>query len=96
MQERLTTWGACIRPQRLTQRIASLELARRMCISRATLQRLEHGDPGASVANYLRAFMVLGVLDEVAPALPLPLWAECTRQRVGHPGVATGNDDDYF
>jgi len=96
LQERLTTWGRCIRSQRLTQRITSPELAQRMNISRATLQRLERGDPGAAVVTYLRAFLVLGVLDEVAPALRPPLWAASTAQRVVHSRTVADADDDDF
>lgn len=95
IQERLTTWGRCIRAQRLAQRITSPELAQRMNVSRATLQRLERGDPGAAAASYLRAFLVLGVLEEVAPGLPASLWAKSSARRVVHPRRFAGHDDDF-
>lgn len=94
LQERLTLWGRCIRAQRLTQRITSLELAQRMNISRATLQRLERGDPGASAATYLRAFFVLGVLDDLAPMPSAALWTESGAQRVVH-ARSRADDDDF-
>ena len=94
LQERMTLWGRCIRVQRLSQRITSPELAERMNISRATLQRLERGDPGASATNYLRAFFVLGLLDDLAPSPPSTLWTEPgVRRVVLMRGTA---DDDYF
>lgn len=94
VQERLALWGRCIRAQRLTQRITSPELARRMNISRATLQRLERGDPGASATHYLRAFLVLGVLEELAPPPSVKLWTEPGVRRVVH--ARNKVDDDEF
>jgi transcriptional regulator with XRE-family HTH domain len=94
LQERMTLWGRCIRVQRLSQRITSPELAERMNISRATLQRLERGDPGASATNYLRAFFVLGLLDDLAPSPPSTLWTEPGVRRVVHMRD-TADDDDF-
>ena len=94
LQERLTLWGRCIRAQRLSQRITSPELSQRMNISRATLQRLERGDPGASATNYLRAFFVLGILDEIAPSPSMTLWQEPASRRVVH--ARSKVDDDEF
>jgi len=94
LQERLTLWGRCIRAQRLSQRITSPQLAQRMNISRATLQRLERGDPGASATNYLRAFFVLGLLDDLAPSPSVALWTEPGARRVVH--ARSKADDDEF
>lgn len=94
LQERLTLWGRCIRIQRLSQRITSPELARRMNISRATLQRLERGDPGSSATHYLRAFLVLGLLDDLAPTPSAALLKETGARRVVHPR-STADDDDF-
>ena len=95
LQERLTLWGRCIRAQRLSQRITSPDLAQRMNISRATLQRLERGDPGASAANYLRAFSVLGLLDDLAPSPSETLRTEPGVRRVVHARGSTADDDDF-
>lgn len=96
VQERLMTWGRSIRAQRLSQRVTSMELAQRMNVSRATLQRLEHGDPGAAASNYLRAFLVLGILAEAAPPLPLPLWADPEVRRSVRPrGSPRIGEDDF-
>lgn len=93
--ERLTLWGRCIRAQRLSQRVTSPELAQRMNISRATLQRLERGDPGASASNYLRAFFVLGLVDDLAPSPSETLWTEPGVRRVVHARRRTVDDDDF-
>ncbi len=94
VEERLRVWGRCIRAQRITQRITTPELAQRMNISRATLQRLERGDAGASTSNYLRAFLVLGILDVVAPVPPQRFWQDTGVQRVVHAG-GQADDDDF-
>jgi transcriptional regulator with XRE-family HTH domain len=94
LRERLFLWGQCIRARRLSQRITSPELAQRMNISRATLQRLERGDPGASATSYLRAFFVLGILDELAPPPSATLRAEPGVRRVVH-ARGTVDDDDF-
>ena len=94
VEERLRVWGRCIRAQRITQRITTLQLAERMNISRATLQRLERGDVGASTGNYMRAFLVLGILDVVAPVPPQRFWQETEGKRVVHAG-GRAHDDDF-
>lgn len=94
VEERLRVWGRCIRAQRITQRITTLQLADRMNISRATLQRLERGDVGASTGNYMRAFLVLGILDVVAPVPPQRFWQETEGKRVVHAG-GRAHDDDF-
>jgi transcriptional regulator with XRE-family HTH domain len=94
VEERLRVWGRCIRAQRITQRITTLQLAERMNISRATLQRLERGDVGASTGNYLRAFLVLGLLDVVAPVPPQRFWQETEGKRVVH-ARGRAHDDDF-
>ncbi|HMN79476.1 MAG TPA: helix-turn-helix transcriptional regulator [Burkholderiaceae bacterium] len=95
LQERLTLWGRCIRAQRLSQRITSPELAQRMNISRATLQRLERGDAGASATNYLRAFFVLGLLDEIAPSPSMTLWQAPASRRTVHARSKVVDDDEF-
>lgn len=96
-QERLTAWGRAIRAQRLRQRITAADLGARLGISRATLRRLEQGDPGAAAGAYLTALLALGLADQATPALPAELWqgghgerVKLSRQEKG------GDDDDYF
>ena len=98
VQERLHSWGRCIRAQRLRQRITAADLCERMGISAATLRRLEHGDPGAGAGVYLTALLTLGVGDEATPPLEPTLWDDALRGRVKLSRQERGdaNDADYF
>lgn len=97
VQERLQIWGKCIRTQRLRQRITVADLCNRLGISRATLLRLENGEPGAGSGAYLTALLVLGIIDRAAPALPPELWQGDHGQRVKPTRDERGDgDDDYF
>ncbi len=97
--ERLSLWGRAIRARRIARRMSMRELSARTDLSRATLQRLEHGDPGASAAAYLRVLMVLDLIDEAAPAVPLQRWASPsagdTRAARSTPSVSS-DDDAWF
>jgi transcriptional regulator with XRE-family HTH domain len=48
------------------RRIAAADFARQIGISRATLHRLESGDPGISLNTLTMALFVLGKLDRIA------------------------------
>jgi transcriptional regulator with XRE-family HTH domain len=97
VQERLSIWGRCIRTQRLRQRITVADLSTRLDISRATLLRLEKGDPGAGAGAYLTALLVLGVADRAVPALPPELWQGDYGQRVKLSLPEKGGGDaEYF
>ncbi len=98
IQERLQMWGRCIHAQRVRQRVTASNLAERMGVSRATVQRLERGDTGASVSAYLTALLILGVVDEAAPTLDPALWLTAPRQRVraNQAERAGGPHGDYF
>jgi DNA-binding XRE family transcriptional regulator len=67
--ERMVTWGKLIQSLRMTQKMRAADLCERIGITHTTLRRMEHGDPGAAVGLYLAAFMVLGAMDLVAPAI---------------------------
>ncbi|MBK4738456.1 helix-turn-helix domain-containing protein [Noviherbaspirillum pedocola] len=97
VQERLAIWGKAIHAQRLRQRITGADLCARLGISRATLRRLEGGDPGAGAGAYLTALLVLGLADHATPTLPADLWQGEHRQRVRLSQQEKGSgDDDYF
>lgn len=92
--ERLSIWGHTIRTQRVRQRVTADQLCGRIGISRATLSRLERGDPAVSIAGYMTAFDVLGILDEVMPSPRALLWSASEKGRVKErQGEA---DSDYF
>lgn len=80
--ERLSVWGKAIRTQRVRQRIAADDLCARIGTSRATLSRLERGDPAVNVAGYLSAFLALGILDQAMPVLSAQLWSAEEKGRV--------------
>lgn len=94
VSERLTIWGRAIRTQRVRQRITADQLCIRIGMSRATLSRVERGDPAVSVAGYMTAFLVLGILDEAMPPLSPTLWSATDNGRV-RSRLAEGADD-YF
>lgn len=71
VQERLRSWGAVVKTQRIVQRMKASELCARVGISDATLRRMERGDPAVGIGLFLSALLVLGMLDDIAP-LPRP------------------------
>lgn len=97
VQERLAVWGRSIRAQRLRQRITGADLCARLGISRATLHRLEQGDPGAGAGAYLSALLTLGLVDLAAPVFPAELWQNPQGQRVKPRKEERQPDDaEYF
>lgn len=93
VSERLILWGRAIRTQRVRQRIAAEQLCDRIGVSRATLSRIERGDPAVNVAGYMSAFLVLGLFDEVTPPVNLSLWSQDEKGRVR---ARQEESDDYF
>src|ERR1041385_5299602 len=58
--------GADIRDARRRRRIPVSILAERASISRTTLNRIEKGDPSASLGNYATVLFALGMVDRLA------------------------------
>ncbi len=58
--------GEDIRDARRRRRIPVAILAERASISRTTLNRIEKGDPAASVGNYGAVLFALGMVDRLA------------------------------
>jgi hypothetical protein len=58
--------GGDIRDARLRRRIPVAILAERASISRTTLNRIEKGDPAASLGNYATVLFALGMIDRLA------------------------------
>lgn len=92
VQERLHTWGNCIKAQRITQGIHREDLCARMGISDNTLRRLERGDSRPSAGLYFAAMYVLGMLDIASPPLPRSLLTS-ERQRVRSSKMDILDDD---
>src|SRR5437899_5089863 len=57
--------GADIRDARRRRRIPVAILAERASISRTTLNRIEKGDPSASLGNYATVLFALGMIDRL-------------------------------
>ena len=94
VEERLAIWGRAIRTQRVRQRLKASDLCARIDVSRATLSRLESGDPAVNVAAYLSAFLVLGMFEAAVPPLNPVLWSADEKGRVK--ARAEEGADDYF
>jgi transcriptional regulator with XRE-family HTH domain len=62
----LATLGDSIALARRTRRISAEDFAKQMGVSRATLHRLENGDPGCSLNTLASALHALGRLDLLA------------------------------
>ncbi len=58
--------GADIRNARTRRRIPTALLAEHVGLTRGTLVRIEHGDPGTSMGAYASVLFVLGLIDHLA------------------------------
>jgi|SRR5579872_2001864 len=88
----LRTVGVHLRAARLRRRISTAVLAERVLVSRATLYRVERGDPTVSMGTYATVLWALGLGDRLtdlaAPArdrVGLTLEEERLPQRIGRP-----------
>jgi transcriptional regulator with XRE-family HTH domain len=84
--------GDRLRRLRKAQGLGTVEMAKRVGISRTTLSAIEAGDPGPSIGTYLRAMSVLGVGGDLAllagDALqPAPAGTAAARSRRPRPIV---------
>jgi transcriptional regulator with XRE-family HTH domain len=59
----LAILGSDIRSARRRRRIATAMMAERAMISRATLLKIEKGDPGVSMGSYTTVLYILGLTD---------------------------------
>ena len=88
----LQTVGEHLRAARLRRRIPTAVLAERALVSRATLYRVERGDPAVSMGTYATILWALGLGDRLtdlaAPSrdhVGLTLEDERLPQRIGRP-----------
>jgi transcriptional regulator with XRE-family HTH domain len=84
--------GDRLRRLRKAQGLGTVEMAKRVGISRTTLSAIEAGDPGPSMGTYLRAMSVLGVSGDLAllagDALqPAPAGTAAARSKRSRPVV---------
>lgn len=61
----LGSFGARLKAARLRRRYSAETVAQRAGIARATLFRIEQGDPGVSFGNYARVMQVLRLEQDV-------------------------------
>src|SRR5580704_13375686 len=61
----LRGWGERLKAARLRRRYSADMVARRAGIARATLHRIERGDPGVSLGNYARVMQVLRLEEDL-------------------------------
>ena len=66
LEQSLERLGRNIRTARLRRRWRLEDVAERMGVTRYTVADVERGKPGTSVAAYLGALWVLGLLDQMA------------------------------
>ena len=92
--------GEDIRNARIRRRIQTRIMAERASITRATLRKVERGDPGVSVGIYMTVLFVLGMLDRMAAIadaahdrVGLDLEEEILPQRIRHPSVGKKSPD---
>ena len=84
--------GDRLKRLRQAQGLGTVEMARRVGISRTTLAVVESGDPGPSIGTYLRVMSVLGVSGELAllagdTLQPAPPGSAAARSRRARPVV---------
>ena len=84
--------GERLKRLRKARGLGTVEMAKRVGISRTTLSAVEAGDPGPSMGTYLRVMSVLGVSGELAllaaDALqPAPQGSAAARSRLARPLV---------
>jgi transcriptional regulator with XRE-family HTH domain len=75
--EALKLLGSSVRAARIERRMTTSELAERVGISRASLHRIERGDPRSSIGSVFEAATIVGV--PLFEANPSRLAAELVR-----------------
>jgi DNA-binding XRE family transcriptional regulator len=91
----LAKLGEDIRNARRRRRIPTAIMAERVAVTRATLQKLERGDPGVAMGTYATALFVLGLISRLGDLtdvrhddVGLQLEDEHLPQRIRRPGKA--------
>lgn len=84
--------GERLKRLRKAQGLGTVEMARRVGISRTTLSAVEAGDPGPSIGTYLRVMSILGISGELALLAgdvlqPAPAGSAAARSRRPRPAV---------
>lgn len=75
--------GEHLRGWRMVLGLTAQQVSERAGITRATLHKIEKGDPGVRFGSVAQVFRALGVLDEALNAID-PLNSDIGRLRAGH------------
>lgn len=75
--------GAHLRGWRMVLGLTAQQVSERAGITRATLHKIEKGDPGVRFGSVAQVFRALGVLDQVVEAVD-PLNSDIGRLRAGN------------
>ena len=62
----LAQYGERLKRSRQSRKMSSVNLARRVCISRTTLHAIESGNPSVTIGSYLRVMSALGMVADLA------------------------------
>jgi len=79
LEQALQRLGRNIRTARLRRRWRLEDVAERMGVSRFTVADVERGKPGTSMAAYLGALWVLGLLDQPPAAIASTMTSDPAR-----------------
>lgn len=82
IERELTELGEHIRGWRMVLGLTAQQVSERAGISRATLYKVERGDPGVSFGSVAQVFRALGVLEQAVNAVD-PLRSDIGRLRAG-------------
>ena len=63
-RRKLAAFGERLRLARLRRRITATNAATRVGVSRATIHRMENGDPNSTIGNYFRLLGILSLQDD--------------------------------
>ena len=63
-RRKLSAFGERLRLARLRRKITAMSAAARVGVSRATIHRMESGDPNVTIGNYFRLLGILSLQDD--------------------------------
>ncbi len=82
IDRQMQEFGEHVRGWRMVLGLTAQQVAERAGIARATLRKIEAGDPGVGFGSVAQVLRALGVLDEAVEAID-PLASDIGRLRAG-------------
>lgn len=83
IDRQITDLGEHVRGWRMVLGLTAQQVSERAGITRATLHKIESGDPGVRFSSVAQVLRALGVLDQAVAAVD-PLASDIGRLRAGH------------